>query len=127
MQIAHEKNQKILKERMKALNKIKGPRVGDFCIHPDGRLDRITHDWGDSLQVGGHGCGSYYLGMGYLSYSGSLDPAIPINRFVDTGETREGEIWFFNDGYVTAHNGVYYSAPFRVFKITEGGKNEKGL
>jgi len=126
MQIAHEKNQKILKERMKTLNKIKGPRVGDFCVHPNGRLDRITHDWGDSLQVGGIS-GSYYLGMGYISHSGGLEPAILINRFIDTGETRMGKIWFFNDDYATAHNGIYYDVPFRVFKITEGGKNEKGL
>src|SRR5947207_14894030 len=95
---------KILAERERQFNQVAGPRVGDFLRVPDGVL-RFTHDWGDSIQttVGSkhpcHSDASFYLGDGYASFSGSLDPAIDKARLRDTGEPLEGSFWFVHLGF----------------------------
>jgi hypothetical protein len=118
-----EKDAEILASSQLAFDKHEGPRVGDFVQFPgeDG-LRRITHDWGDSLQttVGPkHSCdgdSSFYFEGGFVSFSGSLDPAIGLDSFVDTGKTVDGSVWFFHHNWRAAHNGVYCKAKFRVYK-----------
>ena len=114
-----ERDKGILAERFGRYLEIDGARVGDWVEMLDGTTRRFTHDWGDGLQVtsGAYpGDSSFYFGRGYVSYSGGLDPAIPRARLVDTGTLKQGAIWFFHHDSHRAHNGVYTTALFRVFR-----------
>src|SRR5438309_10692209 len=100
-----ERDEAILCERTEALNKRDGPRIGDFVIFADGIERRISYIWGfenqdgfwsarpDSVQTSDGG--SYYLGEGYVSMSGSLYTSVPIGTLADTGERKAGQVWFF--------------------------------
>jgi len=102
------------------------PQVGDWVIFSDGTERRISHVWGecgpnaeDLLQtsVGGH----FYMGDGYVSYSGSLFRGISSDTLTDTNETRQGAVWIFHHDYHTAHNahnGIDVMVPFRVWTTT---------
>jgi hypothetical protein len=106
----------IMVEREVAWNEIKGPRVGDFVILPDGTERRFSHHWGESIQTSGGG--SFYLGKGYVSFSGELHPAIPIDRFErDRGEHRMGSFWFFHHDFHGANRGVERQLLCRVFRV----------
>lgn len=114
-----EVNLQILERRVIALNAIKTIREGDYVRHLSGKIDRVTHVWEDSAQTGG-GQGSYYLGEnGYVSYSGGLDPGIPLNKLVLTNEIMIGMIWFFSRNNAVAHNGINFMIDFRVYKVIE--------
>lgn len=114
-----EHNLKILAERMADFDKKEGPRVGDYLELPYGMVTRFTYDWGEEIQIGG-GSHSFYLGTGgYTSYSGSLDPGIKKEYMVDAGYKKDGLVWFFHEGYSGGGRGVYFSVPFRVFKLVE--------
>lgn len=113
------KNNDILAKRTESFNKRQGPRVGDFLKCEEGFYTRFTHDWGDKIQTGGM-CGSYYLGDGYISHSGGLDSGVSKKDIILTQETKEGKIWFFKDDHHTAHNGIYFNIPFRVFQLKDG-------
>ena len=68
-----------------------GPQVGDFIVMPDGTERRVAHDWGKDIGLQPTSGGpdrSFYLGDGYASFSGSLDPIISHADLVDTGRTR---------------------------------------
>jgi hypothetical protein len=112
----------ILERRSLAYNAISGPRVGDFLETTEGLL-RFTHDWDDAIQTTVrpshpcHGDMSFYLGDGYVEFSGSLDPAIDKTKLRDTGEQREGTFWFFHHDYKTAHNGVPCKMQCRVYRM----------
>ena len=118
-----ERDQKILAERITKWQKLTGPRVGDFVHMPDGTLRRFTHHWGDGLQTtcgGTHPCAgnqSFYFGGEYMSFSGSLDSLIPLARIADTGECKDGSVWFFHHNHMTAHNGVHAKIPCRVYRV----------
>ena len=119
-----DKDAAILAERIAQWTKRNGPRVGDFVHMPDGTLRRFTHDWDDSLQTtcgGSHPCAgdqSFYLGKGFMSFSGSLDSSIPLERITwMPGEIKEGGCWFFHHDFMTAHNAVYAKVPCRVYKV----------
>ena len=123
-------NDTILKNRMEKLNEKKGARNGDFLKLPNGKYTRFTHDWGDSLQTGclrianeSGNCGSFYLGSGSMSYSGSLDPAIDRSKLKLTDEIKLGRVWFFNNGEARAHNGIDFDVPLRVFELVEAEKH----
>jgi len=108
----------ILARRVALWDEIIGPRVGDFCRLIDGTTRRFTHDWDDSIQTSSAfqpGDQSFYFGDGYMSFSGSLDSAIPKTEFVPTDETLDGSAWFFHNDHMRAHNGVYFKVPCRVF------------
>ena len=117
------KQDKILADRMAEYNLIPGARVGDWIREPDGRRSRATHDWNqdgemsETIQHGGGEFGQFYLGSGYISYSGGLDTGIKKNQLRDTGETKQGKIWFFIDDWYTAHNGIEYMVDFRVYEV----------
>jgi len=110
-------NQLIFKRRREAYDAIpmEQPRVGDFIKHLNGKVTRVTHVWHDCLQAGG-GDGSFYLGEGYISYSGGLDLPIPLKSVVLTIGKRKGWIWFFSEDHRAAHNGVDFEMDFRVFQ-----------
>ena len=101
---------------MEIYNQKPGIRVGDYIIRKDGSCSRATYDWGDRIQDGGHMQGRFYLGNGYLSYSGSLNNAILKSKLVDTGRKEVGAVWFFSENIQKAHNSVSFYPYFRVFK-----------
>lgn len=123
--IAHfPTNAEIMADRIEKFNALEGARVGDYVRLPrrhqhHGEFTRITHDWGDTLQTGGMG-GSFYLGAGWLSYSGSLDSGIARAQLVATDETRIGPFWFFDEDRSGAGRGISFEAPMRVFTVREG-------
>jgi hypothetical protein len=113
-----EKDAEIARDRLAIWNARQGPRVGDWVDMLDGTQRRFTHHWGDSIQTtcGNVESGSFYFYGESMSFSGSLDPAIPINRLQDTGEIRHGRAWFFHHSQSGAGRGVYFTVPCRVFR-----------
>lgn len=103
---------------------IPGPRVGDFVEMLDGTTRRFTHHWGDGIQTTyytkerGHWDASFYFGReGYVSFSGSLDKAIPLEKLQQIeGGAKPGNVWFFHHNEMRAHNGVYCTVPCRIFR-----------
>ena len=112
--IFDEKDEVILSQRIQSWNERMGPRVGDYIRLKDGALERFTYHWPDGMQTGFGG--SFYLGTGYVSYSGSLNPNIPIDRIQDTGEMMNGTFWFFHHDMQCAHNGVDVKVPCRMYE-----------
>jgi hypothetical protein len=114
-----EVNIQILERRVTAFNAIKTIRVGDYVRHLTWKMDRVTYVWPESAQTGG-GQGSYYIGeRGYVSYSGGLDPSIPLTKLVLTDEVKKGMIWFFSRDHHTAHNGIDFNIDFRVYNVID--------
>ena len=115
-----EKDAELLKSRIEAWNKREGPRVGDFVIFPDGAFRRFTHDWGDDIQttITRRIDTSFHMFKdGYLSFSGSLDPAIPKARlWLQKDMVREGLIWFFHHDIAGESRGVNAKIPCRVYQ-----------
>lgn len=111
------RDQLIRQERLEALDDVAGPRVGDFVMFPDGPLRRISHIWDDGVQTSDGG--SWYLGHGYVSFSGSLFGVTAHNQLVRTRCFEPAPVWFFHHDYHTAHNAVHTTLPFRVYKATE--------
>ena len=102
-------------QRIAAREGNEGPRVGDFIKMEDERLMRFSHDWDDAgLQVSEGG--SFYLQPGgHLSYSGALDPIVPLAHIQETSKVLLGQCWFFHHDYAMKDNGVYTVIPCRVF------------
>lgn len=109
----------ILTDRLTKYNKINGPRVGDWIREQSGRMTRATHDWGDDsiMQHGGGEFGQFYLGDGYISYSGGLDTGIKKASLKLTNEVKAGKVWFFKNDYATAFNDIEYMVDFRVYEV----------
>jgi hypothetical protein len=64
--------------------------------------------------------GSFFLyGDGAAEFSGTLNPAIPMDRLVDSGTKVNGRFWFFHHNDAKAHNGVYFSIPVPLFRYVE--------
>jgi len=127
------RDQEILAQRVAILaGRHEDPIVGDFVRMLDGTLRRFTHRWSEGLQTtvptlreGAEPGGSFYLGHGYVSYSGSLDSTVPLTQLELTNETRPGWVWFFHHDHHTAffhhdhhtaHNGVDVPVEFRVYR-----------
>ena len=121
---AAQKDLDILKSRIELFDKRTGPRVGDYLELPYGIFTRFTHAWDDGIQIGG-GSASYYLGNGYISYSGGLDPSIEYKSMVDTGQKKDGMVWWFHHDHSGGGRGVYSYMPFRVFKLIDGYDTSK--
>ena len=109
------KDQAIAELRINAWNKDKDPRVGDFVIMPDGKYERFSYNWGDGLQTSPGG--SFYLGTGYASFSGGLNPSVPNEKIQKTDEKKIGIFWFFHHDYMTAANSVGVHAECRVYRV----------
>lgn len=108
-----EKDAIILSKRTQLWNERKGPRVGDYIRLLSGECERFTYPCPDGLQTG---LGSFYLGSGYSSYSGSLNPLVSFDKIQDTGDIMDGIFWFFHHDMHCAHNGVDVKVPCRVYK-----------
>jgi hypothetical protein len=108
----------IMEKKVAKFNERQGARVGDFVRFADGSLHQFTHDWDKyGLQTAKAHCGSYFLGDGYVSYSGGLDPTIKRETFRQTEETMLGWVWIFSGDYQRAHNSVKFQIEFRVFEV----------
>ena len=117
---ADARDEEIVARRMKKLNEVEGPRVGDFVRFTDGTLRRISYRWNDGEGWDG-GCqtsdhGSYYLSEYGVSMSGSLHPCVPTESLQRTDECRDGSVWIFHHDWAKAHNGVDFMVPFRVYE-----------
>ena len=118
-----EFNDKLFLELEKGYNLIQTIRIGDFVLEPGGKCTRVTQVWEykngkpESVQVGGTYGGSFYLGAGYMSYSGGLDPSISVKKLHLTDKTMCGVIWFFNQDRLGEGRGVYYEMDFRVYEL----------
>jgi len=112
-----EKDFKLLSDRAIAFSKHTVPRSGDFIEFLGGITRRMSHVWwGESVQTSDENGGSYYLTPGgYMNFSGSLYPIIPIEALTIKEETRMGACWFFHHNDQTAHNGCPVSIPCRVW------------
>ena len=119
--VLDERDEAILAQRVAALDAVEGPRVGDFVRFADGVERRISYIWPEAWDdettssVQTSDGGSYYLGDGYVSMSGSLYTGVHGRTLTLTDEQREGSVWFFHHNQHVAHNGVDVMIPFRVF------------
>lgn len=113
------RNVEIIERRMAKLDAREGPRVGDYVRFTDGTLRRCSYHWSDGAGWDGgmqtSDGGSFYLGEGYVSMSGSLYSCVPTDSLKLTDETREGTVWIFDHDFAGAGRAVHYSVPFRVF------------
>lgn len=103
----------ILITRVRAFDDRKGPRVGDYIRFSDGVTHRFSHAWPDGIQTSPGG--SFYLGEGYVSFSGGLDPIVRTEKIEATEEKRAGGFWFFHRDWWQAHSGVHAQVECRVF------------
>ncbi len=129
-------DQGILHERERTFNDgftaEPGPRVGDyvrFVNTPDENKGtdyterRVSHVWRgedglpESIQTSRGG--SYYLGNGYVSMSGSLFRGVPARTLARTDEKRAAPVWFFHHDRWQAHNAVHAEILFRIYTCTE--------
>jgi hypothetical protein len=110
-----ERDQQIAEEKIKAYDEIPGPRVGDFIILPNGKYQRFSHEWPDQIQTCDEG--SFYLGKGYASMSGGLDPGYKKEEIIPTEQIRTGHFWFFHHDDACGSNSVGLKMDCRVFMV----------
>ena len=114
--IFDEVDQVILDGIIPRRDAFEGPREGDFVVFPTGEIERFSHDWKDSLQTSPIWAGSFYLHhSGGTSFSGSLNPSIPLDSIQRTDEMKDGTFWFFHHNEAGASRGVRFSIPCRVY------------
>ena len=113
-----DRDRALIATRSTALAARATPQVGDFVDFTNGITRRISHLWTHwsppDIQTSDNG--SFYLGNQGCSFSGGLYPAIPAELFTPTEERRDGSAWLFHHDSATAHNGVYFTVPFRVWR-----------
>jgi hypothetical protein len=113
----------ILAQRRRDLCTVLGPRVGDFVRFADDIVRRISYIWtdehGEAFNVQTSEDGSFYLGNGYVSFSGSLHDGVKPHTLRDSGRKMLGSVWFFHHDQRMAHNGVDAEIPFRLYRSSE--------
>lgn len=109
------RDEAILRERAEAHAARAGVRLGDFIELPDGQLARVAYDWGEGVQYSLGG--SFYLGLGYVDFSGSLEPTVPKALLKDTGRRAMGRFWFFSENLPRAGGGVTVEVERRVWRL----------
>ena len=114
-----DRNLIILKEKQDLFLKDNRLKQGVFLKMPDGEYLRITHYFGDGVQTAKEFEGSYYLGEGTMSYSGSLDPIIKTENIRPTNETKIGHCWFFADRHSGGAKGIQCEILCPVFELIE--------
>jgi len=117
-----ERDRQILWERRHSIELTEEPRCGDYVEFADGITRRVSHvygaDWDDMAGVQTSDGGSFYLGNGYVSFSGSLYPSVSMTTLTLTGQQRAGSAWFFHHDWAMRDNGVDVTIPFRVYRST---------
>jgi hypothetical protein len=120
--VLDERDRAIIDARAESLATVQGPRVGDWVEFADGITRRVSHVWDfddDALSgVQTSNGGSFYLGEGFVSFSGNLYQSVRPSTLTRTEETRLGRVWIFHHDWAEAHNGVDTSILFRVYKST---------
>jgi len=126
MNTLDERDQTIFEERQAAFMARTEPKQGDFIRFRNGTIKRIAHVWTDqegraeSIQPTMYkGDSSFYLGEGYMSFSGSLNSGIDASRFTRTNETMLGAAWFFHHDLARASNGVSVQVTCPVWYCNE--------
>lgn len=112
------RDEEILAARRAALDEVTGPRIGDYVVFTDGVTRRFAHDWGTDNGIQTCDGGSFYLGDGYVSMSGSLYGKIPHSSLTLTEQVHDGSVWFFHEDWAKAHNAVHVKIPFRIYTTT---------
>jgi len=111
----------LARQRLNALNRHTGPRVGDFVHFPnEGLPRRFTHDWNDgSMQTtieGSYDSSFFIYRSGHCDFSGSLDSPIWLDHCHDTGKKLLGRVWVFSRNLSGPHRGVSVTLPFRLYE-----------
>jgi hypothetical protein len=118
-----ERDRQIIWERRHSIELIDGPRVGDYVDFADDTRRRVAYIWrdehGEAFSVQTCEGGSFYLGNGYVSMSGSLYGGVKPETLTLTGETAPGSAWIFHHDHHTRDNGVDVTIPFRVYRCSE--------
>ena len=135
-----ERDALIVAARAETYETIHGPRVGDFVVFADGVTRRISHVWAADCYDDGIArlqtsdlpggdepwfSGTYYLGDGYVSFSGGLHDAVKADTLTETdpgpGESygTPGTIWIFHHDHWGAGRAVTRSMLFRAFTCSE--------
>jgi hypothetical protein len=118
-----ERNQKILSDRQSAFLSDSTIKSGDFVRFVDGTLRRVSHVWTDarnkpdSIQTSTGG--SFYIGNGYMSFSGGLYSGVDFAQFTRTDETMHGRCWFFDHDHARAGGGVEVEVLCPVWNCAE--------
>lgn len=111
----------LLSRKLMAFNAISGPRVGDGVLVPEKKnnLGRRIALMGDAAfqATPPYVAGSFYLGNGCVSYSGSLDEPLPLDRLVDAGYLCSQRFWFYRQDLVKTHNTTHAYLRVRVFAL----------
>lgn len=109
-------DQKILDQIMPVRDQIRGPRLGDYVHFPTGQLERISNNFGTILQTSPDWAGAYFLhSHGDASFSGGLNPSIPLDSLTLTDEVMLGQFWFFHHGQVGVGRRVNFSISCRIY------------
>lgn len=115
-----ERDAEILKSNAEQfrLNEKNLPLIGEWIRFKCGTLRRVSHVWNfEPTTVQTSDGGSWYLGNGYCSFSGSLYVGIPIETLKLTDERMNGKVWFFHHNYAQANSGVDAEMLFRVWGV----------
>lgn len=95
---------------------------GDFITFACGTTRRVSYVWIDGDEgvkaVQTSDGGSWYLGDGYVSFSGALYTGVPFETLTDTGDTFDGDVWIFHHDHHCADNGVHSTTKFRVWRCS---------
>jgi hypothetical protein len=121
-----EQDEKIIAERMTALDAVTGPRVGDwvhFANEVRWRISNVIHYPADGDTPAVHKVqtsdgGSYHLGAGYVSMSGSLEDPVPVSSLTLTEQTKDARLWIFHHGLAGGDRGVDFTRPMRVYQCS---------
>jgi hypothetical protein len=116
------KDELIIAKREARLNRDPEPRCGDYVIFADDIERRISHvfdkSWEDMAGVqttDGKFGASFYLGDGYVEFSGGLYPMVRMETLTLTRHTKPGIIWIFHHDFHTAGWAVHSEIQFRVY------------
>ena len=121
------KHRPTVDKNMKEYDKIRGIRVGDY-VKRNGKYYRISYIWHDEndkpIQYQIATGGSFYLGEGYVSFSGGLDTGFDEKtKFKNAGYKKNGRVWIFKNNFMTADNSVEYDdVKFRVYYASKNPK-----
>jgi hypothetical protein len=94
-----DRDARIVAERCRLWEMRDGPRVGDFLQLKNGALRRVAHINGDVIQTASNGKSDeyeFYLGTGYMSFSGEVDKAIPKATLTRLPFARKGACWLYH-------------------------------